>query len=55
MRAVPRPAEYGGARIGIHHTTHKERGSVIRRYIIWRNRHTDDQRLQEAVGRANAA
>lgn len=28
---------------------------MIRRYIIWRNRHADDQRLQEVVDRANVA
>ncbi|GJF20602.1 hypothetical protein SHO565_11660 [Streptomyces sp. HO565] len=40
---------------GTDHTTHKEQGSMIRRYIIWRNRHADDQRLQEVVDRANVA
>ncbi|BDE44268.1 transposase [Streptomyces anthocyanicus] len=40
---------------GTDHTTHKEQGSMIRRYIIWRNRHPDDQRLQEVVDRANVA
>ncbi|MFF4041165.1 IS630 family transposase [Streptomyces sp. NPDC001816] len=40
---------------GTDHTTHNEQGSMIRRYIIWRNRHADDQRLQEVVDRANVA
>jgi hypothetical protein len=28
---------------------------MIRRYIIWRNRHADDQRLQAVIDRANIA
>ncbi|GAA2462889.1 hypothetical protein GCM10010405_54040 [Streptomyces macrosporus] len=28
---------------GADHATHKEQGSMIRRYIIWRNRHADDR------------
>ncbi|MFD6961027.1 transposase, partial [Streptomyces venezuelae] len=40
---------------GTDHTTHKEQGNMIRRYVIWRNRHADDQRLQEVVDRANVA
>ncbi|MFG2986840.1 transposase, partial [Streptomyces sp. NPDC048258] len=27
----------------------------IRRYIIWRNKHAADERLQEVVNRANVA
>jgi hypothetical protein len=35
---------------------HKAQGSVIRHYIIWRNRHADDQRLRTVVAsRANVA
>jgi hypothetical protein len=34
---------------------HKELGSMIHRYIIWRNRHADDQRLQAVAARANVA
>jgi hypothetical protein len=34
---------------------HKEQGSMIRRYIIWRNNHADDTRLRRIVARANAA
>ncbi|GGR31941.1 hypothetical protein GCM10010219_40880 [Streptomyces netropsis] len=28
---------------------------MIRRYIIWRNRHADDRRLHTAIDRANVA
>jgi len=28
---------------------------MIRRYIIWRNKHTQDERLREVVNRANVA
>ncbi|TWH05097.1 hypothetical protein L618_009300000040, partial [Rhodococcus rhodochrous J45] len=27
----------------------------IRRYIIWRNKHAEDQRLRDIVNRANVA
>nr|WP_231976271.1 transposase [Streptomyces sp. 3214.6] len=40
---------------GTDHASHKEQGSMIRRYIIWRNRHADDQRLRAVVDRANVA
>ncbi|MEV7116678.1 IS630 family transposase [Streptomyces anulatus] len=40
---------------GTDHTDHKEQGSMIRRYIIWRNRHADDRRLPAVVDRANVA
>jgi hypothetical protein len=40
---------------GTEHRSHKEQGSVIRRYIIWRNRHADDTRLRQVVARANVA
>ncbi|WP_331750581.1 IS630 family transposase [Streptomyces sp. NBC_00046] len=40
---------------GTDHTNHKEQGSMIRRYIIWRNRHADDRRLRAVVDRANVA
>ncbi|MEW2079317.1 IS630 family transposase [Streptomyces sp. NPDC013433] len=40
---------------GTDHPSHKEQGSMIRRYIIWRNRHADDQRLRTVVNRANVA
>ncbi len=40
---------------GTDHASHKEQGSMIRRYIIWRNRHATDQRLRAVVDRANVA
>ncbi|MGA5135064.1 transposase, partial [Streptomyces olivoreticuli] len=35
--------------------SHKEQGSMIRRYIIWRNKYAADERLREVVTRANVA
>ncbi|WP_344954061.1 hypothetical protein [Actinomadura miaoliensis] len=32
---------------GTDHATRKEEGSMIRRYIIWRNQHAADERLRE--------
>lgn len=40
---------------GTDHTSHKQQGSVIRRYIIWRNKHAQDERLRKVVARANVA
>ncbi|MFD5988564.1 IS630 family transposase [Streptomyces cyaneofuscatus] len=40
---------------GTDHADHKEQGSMIRRYIIWRNRHADDRHLRAVVDRANIA
>jgi len=40
---------------GTDHRSHKEQGSMIRRYIIWRNRHVNDTRLRQIVTRANVA
>lgn len=40
---------------GTDHANHKEQGSMIRRCIIWQNRHADDQRLRAVVDRANVA
>ncbi|MDQ0936381.1 transposase [Streptomyces turgidiscabies] len=40
---------------GTDHGSHKEQGSMIRRYIIWRNRPTADGRLRKIVAKANAA
>jgi hypothetical protein len=37
------------------HRSRKERGSMIRRHIIWRNRHVDDMRLRQVVARADVA
>ncbi|ACU72841.1 putative transposase [Catenulispora acidiphila DSM 44928] len=40
---------------GTDHRSHREQGSMIRRYIIWRNRHADDTRLRRIVAKANVA
>jgi hypothetical protein len=40
---------------GTDHATHEEQGSMIRRYIIWRNNHAYDERLRRVVDRANVA
>jgi transposase len=40
---------------GTDHASHKEQSSMIRRYIIWRNKHAADERLREVVNRANVA
>ncbi|MFB6940375.1 IS630 family transposase [Streptomyces sp. NPDC056305] len=40
---------------GTDHASHKEQGSMIRRYIIWRNHHADDRHLRTVVDRANVA
>jgi hypothetical protein len=40
---------------GTDHASHKEQGSMILRYIIWRNRHADNTRLRQVVARANVA
>ncbi|WP_123980524.1 IS630 family transposase [Streptomyces sp. Ag109_O5-1] len=40
---------------GTDHASHKEQGSMIRRYIIWRNKHAADERLREVLNRANVA
>lgn len=40
---------------GTDHASHKEQGSMIRRYIIWRNKHVQDERLRGIVNRANVA
>jgi hypothetical protein len=39
---------------GADHVSHKEQG-MIRRYIIWRNRHADDTRLRQVVAPASVA
>ncbi|MGA5135566.1 IS630 family transposase, partial [Streptomyces olivoreticuli] len=36
---------------GTDHLSHKEQGSMIRRYIIWRNKYAADERLREVVTR----
>ncbi|WP_329135393.1 IS630 family transposase [Streptomyces sp. NBC_01476] len=40
---------------GTDHPSHKAQGSMIRRYIIWRNKNAADKRLKALVSRANAA
>jgi transposase len=40
---------------GTDHASHKKQGSMIRRYIIWRNEHATDARLRKIVNRANVA
>jgi transposase len=40
---------------GTDHTSHREQASMIRRYIIWRNNHANDERLRKVVDRANVA
>ncbi|MEO3868306.1 hypothetical protein ABGB18_05695 [Nonomuraea sp. B12E4] len=40
---------------GTDHASHKQQGSMIRRYISCRNRHAADERLREIVNRANVA
>jgi transposase len=40
---------------GTDHVSHTEQASMIRRYIAWRNRHADDERLRAIVDRANIA
>jgi transposase len=40
---------------GTDHRSHEEQNSMIRRYIIWRNRHAQDEKLRELVKRANVA
>jgi streptogramin lyase len=34
---------------GTDHATHREQGSMIRRYIAWRNRRTSDPRLRQII------
>ncbi len=40
---------------GTDHASHEEQNSMIRRYIIWRNQHAQDETLRELVKRANVA
>jgi len=40
---------------GTDHGSHREQASMIRRYIIWRNRNAHDKALRELVKRANVA
>jgi transposase len=40
---------------GTDHATHQQQGSMVRRYIIWRNNHAYDERLRRIIDRANVA
>jgi transposase len=40
---------------GTDHRSNEEQNSMIRRYIIWRNRNAQDKTLRELVKRANVA
>jgi transposase len=40
---------------GTDHRSHEEQASMIRRYIIWRNRHAEDEALREIVTKNRAA
>jgi len=40
---------------GTDHRNHDEQNSMIRRYIAWRNRHTDDDELRAVSLRAKVA
>ncbi len=40
---------------GTDHASHREQASMIRRYIAWRNRNTDNPRLRKIVQKANVA
>jgi len=40
---------------GTDHRSHEDQNSMIRRYIAWRNRHTDDEELRAISIRANVA
>ncbi|MEE1735582.1 hypothetical protein PUR49_03435 [Streptomyces sp. BE147] len=40
---------------GTDHADPTEQGSMIRRFVIWRNRYADDRRLRAVVDRANTA
>ncbi len=40
---------------GTDHPSHREQASMIRRYIIWRNRNAHDRALRDLVKRANVA
>ena len=40
---------------GTDHGSHRQQASMIRRYIIWRNRNAHDKALRELVKRANVA
>jgi hypothetical protein len=39
---------------GTDHPSHRAQGSMIRRYITWRDKNAADKRLKALVSRANA-
>jgi hypothetical protein len=40
---------------GTDHRNHEEQNSMIRRYIAWRNRHSDNEELRASSLRAEVA
>lgn len=40
---------------GTDHENHRQQASMIRRYILWRNRNKEDEKLRQLVKRANVA
>ncbi len=38
---------------GTDHPSHKDPGSMIRKFIIWRNNHTTDPKLRKVIRRAS--
>ncbi|UZG60281.1 IS630 family transposase [Rhodococcus opacus] len=40
---------------GTDHASHREQSSIIRGYLLWRNKHAADERLREIVDKANVA
>jgi transposase len=40
---------------GTDHPSHKVQGSMIRRYIIWRNKHAADKHLRRIIAKVNVA
>ncbi len=40
---------------GTDHRSHEEQNSMIRRYIAWRNRYTDNEKLRAISIRTNIA
>lgn len=40
---------------GTDHDSHREQASMIRRYIIWGNKHTANAELRQVVDKANVA
>jgi hypothetical protein len=40
---------------GTDHPSHKVQGSMIRRYIIWRNKRAADKHLPRIIAKVNVA